>query len=602
MSNPVKCLAVAILLSIPAASFAQTFTEYVVPTPSSGPHAITVGPDGALWFTENNGNRIGRLTTAGAFADFFIPTPNCSPNGIASGSDGNLWFTEFAASANKIGRMTPTGGFTEFSVPTANSSLQGIIAGPDGNLWFAEFAGNKVGRITTAGTITEYSLPNPGGPRRLVTGPDAAIWFSEANGKIGRITTAGAITEFAVPSGGDPFGIALGPDGALWFTEAFSNRVGRVTTNGAFTEYNVSGQPLLIAAGPDNALYFAEQSGNRIGRISTAGRFADFATPTGDSSPFGVVLGPDNAVWFTEESQNRIVRMIPPPPPGAFSVSASGLCSSSTSVVRLTWSASAGAMSYSVLRNGTVWASNLTGTTYEDSAVVAGQSYTYVIRAANSIDTTDSNSVNATAVACRPDLLVSAVGVSSPSAEANQAIDVSYTIMNHGDGAAPPTVTRIRIGDSILSSATLPAIGAGASIAETRSVTLPSLDAGTYFVSVTANDDRTGGETDFSNNTSTASITVLQQCTVSCAASAPVTGFAGQPVAFALLEPPACPTAITWTFGDGTTSSAVSPSHNFTQPGSYHWTVTVMAFKRSCMNSGTITVAPAATRRRATHH
>jgi hypothetical protein len=38
------------------------FTEFVVPTPHSSPEAITAGPDGALWFTEWEGGKIGRIT------------------------------------------------------------------------------------------------------------------------------------------------------------------------------------------------------------------------------------------------------------------------------------------------------------------------------------------------------------------------------------------------------------------------------------------------------------------------------------------------------------------------------------------------------------
>jgi len=73
------------------------------------------------------------------------------------------------------------------------------------------------------------------------TGPDGALWFTEANcvreqssrcivgNKIGRITTAGAVTEFTIPSDGSgPHSITTGPDGALWFTEYYGNRVGRL--------------------------------------------------------------------------------------------------------------------------------------------------------------------------------------------------------------------------------------------------------------------------------------------------------------------------------------------------------------------------------------
>lgn len=32
-----------------------------MPTPNSEPSGITAGPDGALWFTEFDGNKIGRV-------------------------------------------------------------------------------------------------------------------------------------------------------------------------------------------------------------------------------------------------------------------------------------------------------------------------------------------------------------------------------------------------------------------------------------------------------------------------------------------------------------------------------------------------------------
>jgi len=43
---------------------AGAITEYDIPTANSGPIAITTGPDGNLWFTENNAGAIGKITTA----------------------------------------------------------------------------------------------------------------------------------------------------------------------------------------------------------------------------------------------------------------------------------------------------------------------------------------------------------------------------------------------------------------------------------------------------------------------------------------------------------------------------------------------------------
>lgn len=36
-----------------------------LPTSDAEPHSIAVGPDGALWFTEFSGNKIGRISTDG---------------------------------------------------------------------------------------------------------------------------------------------------------------------------------------------------------------------------------------------------------------------------------------------------------------------------------------------------------------------------------------------------------------------------------------------------------------------------------------------------------------------------------------------------------
>jgi virginiamycin B lyase len=62
-------------------------------------------PSGALWFTEDKANSIGCITTTGEIIEFPIPTPSSSPDGIALGPDGNLWFAEQVG--NKIGRINP---------------------------------------------------------------------------------------------------------------------------------------------------------------------------------------------------------------------------------------------------------------------------------------------------------------------------------------------------------------------------------------------------------------------------------------------------------------------------------------------------------------
>jgi hypothetical protein len=45
-------------------------SAYTIPTAGSMPADITVGPDGAMWFTESATNKIGRITPGGAITDY----------------------------------------------------------------------------------------------------------------------------------------------------------------------------------------------------------------------------------------------------------------------------------------------------------------------------------------------------------------------------------------------------------------------------------------------------------------------------------------------------------------------------------------------------
>jgi len=126
-------------LTVPAATSpvaAQAITEYPIPTANSYPFSITAGPDGALWFTENAANKIGRITTGGVVTEYPIPTANASPTDIAAGSDGALWFTE--SGAYKIGRISTSGVITEYPLPTTQLPASGPL-GP-GETSFADTA------------------------------------------------------------------------------------------------------------------------------------------------------------------------------------------------------------------------------------------------------------------------------------------------------------------------------------------------------------------------------------------------------------------------------------------------------------------------------
>jgi virginiamycin B lyase len=139
-----------------------------------------------------------------------------------------VWFTE--EFGNRIGRITPAGVITEFSNGISqNAGLVDITAGPDGNLWFTENGLNQIGRITTSGVVTEFSAGiTPNSSLGSITSADGFVWFTElASAHIGRISMDGRVVEYSLPAA-VPADIAVGaPNGALWITDPNGNGIVR---------------------------------------------------------------------------------------------------------------------------------------------------------------------------------------------------------------------------------------------------------------------------------------------------------------------------------------------------------------------------------------
>jgi len=64
-------------VSLAQAVFGQKVTEFTVPTPDSYPLGIVQGANGAMWFTEEDANKIAELTIAGNLRNMYSlpPTP-----------------------------------------------------------------------------------------------------------------------------------------------------------------------------------------------------------------------------------------------------------------------------------------------------------------------------------------------------------------------------------------------------------------------------------------------------------------------------------------------------------------------------------------------
>jgi virginiamycin B lyase len=315
----------ALVLAIAtSASAAPTITEFPI-TGGNGPQAMTLGPDGNVWFIDVGADRIVRVTPDGMVTPFSVGS-NPGLEGITAGPNGEaaLYFTE--SNNNKIGRITTSGAITESSAMDGNSDPHGITAGPNGDIWFTEGTDDEIGRIAAPASLVvsnQYSVPGVGNnPRDITLGSDGNLWFTERTsaGGIGRVTPAGIVTEFGTMTVGLPTGIAAGADGNLWFAASgTTGAIGKITTSGTITQFTSgltpSSAPLGIVAGADGNLYFTENAnaGNRLGQITTSGVITEFTGLTAASGPWGIANGADGNIWFTENAGNRVGRLNFPP-------------------------------------------------------------------------------------------------------------------------------------------------------------------------------------------------------------------------------------------------------------------------------------------------
>jgi virginiamycin B lyase len=90
---------------------------------------MTVGPDGACWFTNTAFSSIGRITRSAKITRF---------------------------SGNSIGPIA-TSGLARVFTGAGIDEPDSITTGPAGALWSTNSANNSIGRITAIGKATNYT-------------------------------------------------------------------------------------------------------------------------------------------------------------------------------------------------------------------------------------------------------------------------------------------------------------------------------------------------------------------------------------------------------------------------------------------------------------
>jgi virginiamycin B lyase len=285
------------------------FLEYPMPDTLESPTAIAAGADGAVWFTIDRSDVIGRVQN-GTIQRISTSGRNLEPLGVGAAPDGAAWFTDAVAGA--VARVTPTGEVSRLKLDTPIVRLGRLAVGGDGSVWFAESTSYSITQIKD-GRIIRHEVESPrGGPFGVAVAPSGVVWATlQAADQLLRINTDGRVDTFDVPHrGAVPTDIAIGLDGSAWFVEVRGNRIGALR-DGKFSEFEVgvanAGLSGIAVAG-DGTVWFGMLREAALGRLRN-GKVAVFHLPRKDARPFSVTVDPAGAVWYADIS--GFVGMLP---------------------------------------------------------------------------------------------------------------------------------------------------------------------------------------------------------------------------------------------------------------------------------------------------
>jgi virginiamycin B lyase len=256
--------------------------------------------------------------------EWAVPTKGAHPHDPAVGADGALWFTE--QMVNKIGRLDPkTGEFKEYPLATdKNSGPHGLVADKEGNIWFTANFGGYIGKLDpNTGKVKEYKMPSEKAddPHTAVFDARGILWFTVQGGnmvgrldpKTGKMELKEVPTEAALP-----YGIQINSKGVPVFCELGTNKMASIDPQTmAIKEYALPAEvrPRRVAIAADDTVYFTDFKSGHLGTLNTAtGSVKLFNSPGGaEANPYGIAITPDGMVWYSESGvhPNTIVQFNP---------------------------------------------------------------------------------------------------------------------------------------------------------------------------------------------------------------------------------------------------------------------------------------------------
>jgi len=252
------------------------------------------------------------------------PTPGSRPHDPLATADGALWWS--GQFANRLGRLDPkTGDMKEYPIPVRGGP-HGLINDKDGNIWYGGNWGGHIGKLdVSTGEFKYYPMPDPKArdPHTPLFDKNGILWFSVQNGGfMGRLDPKTGDIKLVAPNGPpgqQPYALRFLSDGVRpWFSYFGSNKIATVDPQTMELKEYVLPDPRTrirrMGVTSDDMIWYGDWVTGKLSRFEPkTGRVTEWDSPSGQQSqPYGMTVI-DDKVWYVESNTrpNNLVRFDP---------------------------------------------------------------------------------------------------------------------------------------------------------------------------------------------------------------------------------------------------------------------------------------------------
>ncbi|MFN3653785.1 MAG: lyase [Candidatus Nitrosotenuis sp.] len=304
MKTKTKGIIVAGFFAVILVTSTLTLALKSVPPPSTEQVTITDTP--ADNFPDNQRPRFcgtGDAKSNAYVSEFKIPTTCTQPLAITVDPQGTVWFAQ--TNTGKIAKFDPTNEyFTEYPNPMwpelGRSMIWGMDYSYDGNIWYTDDAHDSIWRFSTAdGSYQRINYPANGEslPQHLMIKGSQIILNDFYGGKISFFDTkqTGDKSYQNIPTpipGSFVSGFDVDSHGNVWYTNWILRQ------GGALVKFNYNEYTTLAASNPvDN---------------STTLEFSEaFNLPPSLETPIGLSVDHNDNIWIADTSSNSFFKFTP---------------------------------------------------------------------------------------------------------------------------------------------------------------------------------------------------------------------------------------------------------------------------------------------------